>query len=238
MYLHCGDVRLSNDLLLKDVLLVPSFKLNLISVSALSENSTVKVFFYSNFFKIQGICPKKMIGKGERRGDLYVFTGKSQTSYINKVTADMWHDRLGHLSFKRLQILKNKLDYISHENKNKRPCCICHLAKQRIPYFPSMNNMSSNAFDLIHRDIWGPFSVPCKTGHRFFLILVDDCTRLCWIFMLKCKSDVHTNIPRFCAMITNTFDTNIKAFRSDNAKELTFIDFFCKTRHHASILVC
>ena len=43
---------------------------------------------------------------------------------------------------------------------------------------------------------------------------------------MKNKSDMHHIIPRFYNMATTQFDTKIKIFRSDNAKELAFSDFF------------
>ena len=45
---------------------------------------------------------------------------------------------------------------------------------------------------------------------------------------MKQKSDVHTIIPRFCAYVKNQFSANIKMFRSDNAHELAFTDYFSK----------
>ena len=46
--------------------------------------------------------------------------------------------------------------------------------------------------------------------------------------MMKHKYDVHMLIPRFCAMVNTQFNKVIKCFRSDNARELVFADFFAK----------
>ena len=87
--------------------------------------------------------------------------------------------------------------------------------------------MSTSPFDLIHCDVWGPFHLPDFSGHRYFLTLVDDCTRYTWLFLMHQKSDVTHVIPKFFKLISTQFDVKIKAFRSDNAKELFFTDFFC-----------
>ena len=58
----CGDVTLSSILTLKDVLFVPQFKFNLISVSALSCGSQLIVSFLPDCFIIQELSTKKMIG--------------------------------------------------------------------------------------------------------------------------------------------------------------------------------
>ena len=46
-----------------------------------------------------------------------------------KVTYQLWHDRLGHLSFESLENMKAELAY--HASLGSRPCHICPLAKQR-----------------------------------------------------------------------------------------------------------
>ena len=68
--------------------------------------------------------------------------------------------------------------------------------------------------------------MPSYSGHRFFLTLVDDCTRFTWVFLLKNKSDAISVVPRFFHFVANQFGKAIKAFRSDNAPELEFIEFF------------
>ena len=106
------------------------------------------------------------------------------------------------------------------------PCYICPLAKQKRLSFPSHNNMSDSPFDLIYYDIWGPYHLNSHSGHKYFLTLVDDCTRFTWIFLLKQKSNVSVAIPKFFNFVLNQFDKRVKKFRSDNAKELAFTEFF------------
>ena len=72
---------------------------------------------------------------------------------------------------------------------------------------------------MIHSDIWGPSTIPNISGARWFVSLIDDCTRVTWLFLLKQKSDVSNIIPSFHSMIQNQFGVKIKTFRSDNAKD-------------------
>ncbi|KAL5540434.1 hypothetical protein UlMin_044950 [Ulmus minor] len=67
-----GDIRLSSILILKDVLFVPQFKFNLLSVSAFTNDSQLTVSFLPDHFIIQDLNNKKMIGKGEKFEGLYV----------------------------------------------------------------------------------------------------------------------------------------------------------------------
>lgn len=176
-----GDVRLSSHHFLKDTSYVPRFAFNLISVSALTADSRLMIQFYHDQFIIQEISSKRMIGKGDRVGDLYLFYPISHTSHItaavNKVSASTWHNRLGHPSSKSLEVLKTLLPCDELHSLHLSPCYVCPKAKQcRLPFI-GHNNLSNSPFDLIHCEIWGPYCVPAHTGDRFFVTLVDDCTR-------------------------------------------------------------
>ncbi|KAJ9557475.1 hypothetical protein OSB04_012089 [Centaurea solstitialis] len=111
--------------------------------------------------------------------------------------------------------------------------------QKRIPLV-NLNNRCSENFDLIHCDIWGPFHIPGSHGHKYFLTLVDDHSRFTWLYLLKQKSDAVNIILQFFAMIGTQFGKTIKMFRSDNAKELDFDEFFKKKGviHQKSCVAC
>ena len=236
-----GDVKLNDDLVLKDVLFVSGFKFNLVSVSALTVNSDIVLLFSHAGFLIQDTSTKRMIGKGDRQADLYVLQADCSpqfSSLVNRVSAQVWHDRLGHLSFKKLQPMRHVLDFAT--SHHFQPCYICPLAKQRRLPFVAHNNLAAKPFDIVHCDVWGAYHVASHAGHRYFLTLVDDCTRFCWVYLMKQKSDVHHLLPRFYAMIGTQFGLPIKQFRSDNARELVFAEYFAKTGtlHQFSCVEC
>ncbi|XP_061373503.1 uncharacterized protein LOC133315841 [Gastrolobium bilobum] len=100
------------------------------------------------------------------------------------------------------------------------------LAKQHRLPFPSSITKSTNVFQLLHADIWGPYSVPSIHGYRYFLTLVDDFSKFTWVILMKTKSEVRTNIQNFVAYIETQFNTNLKTFRSDNGLEFIMPNFF------------
>ena len=55
-------------------------------------------------------------------------------------------------------------------NKNHH-CEICSLAKQKGLSFESHNNRSATNFDIIHADIWDPFSTHSHAGYKYFLTI-------------------------------------------------------------------
>ena len=171
-----------------------------------------------------------MIGKGDRVGDLYILhsdisafhpSTNSTTvfNHVQSISPTLWHKHLGHLSYKKLGMLKDVLCCDASKAHKASPCYVCPLAKQRILSFTSNNHVAHSPFDLVHCDIWGPYHVVSYTGHNYFLTLVDDCTRFTWVYLLKQKSDAAVVIPRFYNMVA-------KEFRADNAKELAFTEFF------------
>ena len=106
---------------------------------------------------------------------------------------------------------------------------VCPLAKQKRLAFTSNNNLSTHPFDLVHLDMWGPFKVESVEGFKYFLTLVDDCTWVTWIYMLKNKSDVSIVFPSFLNLVSTQFNTKVQAIRSDNAPKLAFPDIMAQT---------
>ena len=95
---------------------------------------------------------------------------------VNKTQPYIWHARLGNLSNAKLALMnKNNASLIN--SNEKFHCDICPLAKQKTFPFNTSSHISSECFDLIHCDLWGPFSVSTIDGCRFFLTIVDDCSR-------------------------------------------------------------
>jgi len=68
---HIGDVKLCNDLILKDTVVVPDFKYNFLSVNRLCKDNDCIAIFHDEVCLIQDCATKKLTGIGEPRGGLY-----------------------------------------------------------------------------------------------------------------------------------------------------------------------
>ncbi|CAL0331539.1 unnamed protein product [Lupinus luteus] len=223
----------SNILYISDVLYVPSFNFNLISVSRHVKSLDCTLIFSNNHCEIQDKQSLRMIGAAELKGGLYVLTVSSKhitkgcqvnlfTSYDD---ANLWHSRLGHLSHRKMQLMQSVFPIIKCV-KTSDPCEICHLAKQkRLPYDSSITS-SKKCFDLIHIDIWGPISTPSTFGHKYFLTIVDDKSRFTWIFFMKQKSETVLLVKKFVAYTETQFETKIKGIRTDNGQEFMLKDYY------------
>ncbi|GKB56460.1 ribonuclease H-like domain-containing protein [Tanacetum coccineum] len=62
-------------------------------------------------------------------------------------------------------------------------------AKQTRELFPLSEHKSFVLGELVHLDLWGPYMVVSKEGHRYFLTIVDDFTRAVWVYLLKSKEE-------------------------------------------------
>ena len=77
-------------------------------------------------------------------------------------------------------------------------------------------------------DTWGPFSIESVHGYKYFLTIVDDATRVTWVYMLQNKSDVAAIFSTFITHITTQYNAKLKPIRTDNAPELCFPDLVVK----------
>ena len=56
-------------------------------------------------------------------------------------------------------------------------------------------------------------------GFSYFALFVDDCSRMCWVYFLKHKSEVFDVFVKFYNMILTQFHAKPKILRSDNGGE-------------------
>ena len=76
-----------------------------------------------------------------------------------------------------------------------------------------------STLDLIHSDVAVPMAIKSINGYRYFLTFIDDCSRHCWIYFMKLKSEVFETFKIFKAMVENNFNKKIKSIRFDGGEE-------------------
>jgi hypothetical protein len=92
----------------------------------------------------------------------------------------LWHARFGHLSFDALRNLARHgmvrgLPEIDHDGELWDSCL---AGKQRRRPFPKTTTYhTEELMELVHGDLCGPITSATHGGWRFFLLLVDDCSR-------------------------------------------------------------
>ena len=87
--------------------------------------------------------------------------------------------------------------------------------------FQFCESISTDIFDLIHSDVWGPSPISNIGGSQYFVVFVDDYSRYSWIFHMKHRSELLQVYSNFAKMVETQFSKLIKIFRSNNALEYT-----------------
>ncbi|CAL1409881.1 unnamed protein product [Linum trigynum] len=226
---HIGTVRLHPGFYLQNVLLVPSFTFNLISVSKITHDLPLSLHFESDSCHIQDLVTKKLIGFARQsRGLYHLFPNipalpqhhTAATYNFQPHQIELWHWRLGHPSKEREQQLTGCNRTIV------RHCETCHLAKQRKLSFPLSTSRAHSIFDLIHVDIWGPLAVESYDGYSYFLTIVDDHSRAVWTYLMRLKSETSRILEAFCVMVSRQFGKLVKVIRSDQGSEFHMAEFY------------
>lgn len=197
-----GNTFITDNVVLTNVLYVPIFQYNLLSIGRLCKMFKSSVVFSEQYcFLLQGPSMKRPLVLGRYQSGLYLFKSRSQrnncttlsvasnskhsNSYMffvqslcNVVSSDdvvsLWHKRLGHLPLYKLKTLSF---LISNLCNAEFVCDVCPKARQHKLPFKQSSIHTSSLFDLIHVDTWGPYNTKTYNGQSYFLTLVDDFTR-------------------------------------------------------------
>lgn len=198
---HIGDTILSCGLVLLNVLFVPQFTHNLLSVTKLSKDNKCDVLFGEQKCLIVNSDSKMTLCVGQLKNNLYYLSDKTSISTENivcNVTSQSnssvdasnmyitWHNRFGHASDSVLKYVECVKPLIPHHSKI---CLICPMSKfTKLPNTLSSSH-ASIPFDLVHVDTWGPYKVCTKQKYKYFLTLVDDRSKMTWLYLMAHKSD-------------------------------------------------
>jgi hypothetical protein len=221
---HVGNLKLTNNVTLYDVLVVPGYCVSLLSVNKLIRDSKMFVGFDEDTCYIQDLKKENTLGTGSQSDGLYLFDMQSNNNVSKcnmimsyNVSKLVWHNRLGHPADPVLSVLQNDLGI--SKNISVLVCEICHRAKQTREPFPLSEHKSENIGDLVHLDLWGPYRVTSREGYKYFLTIVDDHSRVVWVYLIKSKDEVFGVFCSFIHLISTQFGDKIKVVRSDNGTE-------------------
>nr|GEU38831.1 ribonuclease H-like domain-containing protein [Tanacetum cinerariifolium] len=174
---HVGNLKLSNNVILSDVLVVPGYYVSLLSVNKLIRDSNIYVGFDENKCYIQDLRKERGLGIGSETGGLYVFNmikdvyaGKSNMIMCLHVSKLPWHNILGHPSDQVLSVLHDDLDIF--KSSFIFVCEVCHRAKKTMDHFPLSEHKSKKLGELVHLTLWGPYRVLSREGYKYFSLFL------------------------------------------------------------------
>ena len=80
--------------------------------------------------------------------------------------------------------------------------------------------MTSHPLEIVHTDLCGSTRTKIPQGEYYFMLLIDDYTRMIGLTFLKEKSESFEKVKIFKAMVENQTHVKIKCLRSDNGEDL------------------
>lgn len=223
--------RCKYEVTLENVLCVPNLSTNLISVSKLVENGNKVEFKKRNCFVYNK--NKELVAVADLIDGVYkLIMDESKLCLLTSSSAassEVWHRRTGHLNMKSLNLMREGavtgISYSDKSDINKNTCTVCCEGKQaRLP-FSHTGTRSSQILELVHGDVCGPMETTSIGGSRYFLILVDDYSRMVFVYFLKAKSESFKCFKEFRAMVENQKCRKIQFFRTDNGLEFCSHEF-------------
>jgi hypothetical protein len=215
---------------LRNVQHVTSINKNLVSDSLLCRDD-FKVVLESNKFVV--LKCGEFIGKGYVGGGLFRFLvsgfcNKSVNNIcdgINESDASVWHSRLCHLNFGSMSRLSslNLIPNLSIVKDSKWQSCV-QFKQSRKPHKAAEEGHLA-PLELIHSDIYEMNGVLTEGGQRYFMIMIDDASRYCYVYLLKTKDEALNYFKTYKAKIENQLEKKIKCFRFDRGGEYFYNEF-------------
>ena len=89
------------------------------------------------------------------------------------------------------------------------------FAKHNKTSFPCKKFTTTKKLEIIHTNLSGPTKTKGFYGERYFMILVDDFSRMMWVAFLKEKYEAFDKFKIFKSRVENKFGMKIKCLRLD-----------------------
>uniref|UniRef100_A0A2M4CV35 Putative pol polyprotein n=1 Tax=Anopheles darlingi TaxID=43151 RepID=A0A2M4CV35_ANODA len=210
-------------ILLSDVLYVPKLTSGLISVRSLTRKG-MTVLFTGEQCRIKG--ENKEVIATASSGSLYklhttekALKGLFQTHHEKCIHS--LHRRFGHRECGVIEKMCKESGLKVKDCRIKSKCEICLKSKMSRKPFPKKSfSETSEILQLIHTDISGPFGCTVS-GYKYYMCIIDDYSRMTFLYLLKHKSEAEDKIREFVAFCKTQIGKTPRVIRSDNGGEYT-----------------
>ena len=217
------DVQVS----LSGVLYVPSLKYNLMSVSCLTDRG--------GCFNVQKGSAQITIGNvilpvtiANKTYVLPMLQPENALLAHAHTSVYLWHRRLAHASTDAVKTVLKNLNISFHDDLDGI-CKTCVLSNMKHPSYPkAATNVAIKPKERCNVDLFGPMPVESVDGFAYGMSIVDEFSRMTFLFTLKKKSDAASVFGRFL----DEFGP-FEVVRSDRGSEFCGESFenVCRTRN-------
>ncbi|KNZ44144.1 hypothetical protein VP01_9471g1, partial [Puccinia sorghi] len=123
------------------------------------------------------------------------------------------HKSLGQVSYHRI---RRRLEI---PVKDFGSCEACAVSKITRCSFHTRHSRAMKPFEELHMDLVGPILPISREGFKYFLTIVDSCTRYCSAIPVKHKSDVAETIAQAIGLEAKRFSYFPSVIHSDRGTE-------------------
>jgi transposase InsO family protein len=212
-------------------------KHNLLSVSQMCDQGH-KFTFNPQKCEIIREGSRKLVGTTTRTSNnIYVLSeiGNEKCCLGKQDESWLWHKIMGHMHFDNL-VKVSKRETVREIPQITKPtnilCKHCQQGKKTKTRFKSNEYSTTRPLKIVHTDLVGPTTTKGLKYERYFMLSVDDYTRMTAIFFLKNKSEDFEHFNIYKEMVENEMDSRIKCLRSDNGGEFTSKEFMDYCNSH------
>ena len=102
----------------------------------------------------------------------------------------LWHRRLCRVNFDNLIKIRKFKNVKGIPNIKKHEvglCKNCQIGKMGKTSFKRKNYQPKDVLEIVHTDLCGPIGIESYTGENFFILFVDDYSRMMTVMYLRNK---------------------------------------------------
>ncbi|KAL0352357.1 UNVERIFIED_CONTAM: Retrovirus-related Pol polyprotein from transposon TNT 1-94 [Sesamum calycinum] len=165
----------------------------------------------------------ELVMMGRRMESVYVMS--VETAYVDKTrrneTVDLWHMRLSHVSYSKLDTMmkKSMLKGLPKlEVRKDTVCAGCQYGKAHQLLYEESNFRAKEPLELIHSDVFGPVKQASIGGMKYMVTFIDDLSRYVWVYFMKNKSETLMKFKEFKKSKEGEIGRGVRCLRTDNGR--------------------
>ena len=125
-------------------------------------------------------------------GNLLYLDLSESSCFISQVEERwLWHKRLYYVNFDNLVKIRKNIIVRGSPSLRKFDmglCKNCQIGKMGKTTFKRKDYHSKEFLELVHKDLCGPIGIESYSGDKYFILFVDDYSRMMIVMYLKEKS--------------------------------------------------
>jgi hypothetical protein len=217
-------------LVIQEVLYAPDLGVNLLSVGKLMRMGVSTHFIADSDGNPGSVYMERdgaTILRAVRKEELFRYLVANAED--NAETHRLWHRRFGHMPTER--IMRGIPDWAKEHGLLGEPircvdCTTCIKANMVRGSFGSSTGRAraTEPGEYFHMDL-GTVPEPSVDGHKHYMVVVDDATRMIFTVPLKSKSQAALHFRRILTLSKTQTGVTAKAIKSDRGGEFTGSDF-------------